>query len=32
MFSRLNDFVEENSVETRDTGIDQCVRDYLVNL
>jgi hypothetical protein len=27
----LQDFVEENSVETSDIGIDQCIKDYLVN-
>jgi hypothetical protein len=32
MFSPLKDFVEEYSVETSDTGIDQCVEDHLVNL
>jgi hypothetical protein len=24
--------MEENSVETSDTGIDQCIKDHLVNL
>jgi hypothetical protein len=32
MFSRLKYFVEENSVETSDTGTDQCIRYHLVNL
>jgi hypothetical protein len=32
MFSRLKDFVEENSMETSKSGIDQCIKDRLVNL
>jgi hypothetical protein len=32
MFPCLKDFVEENRVETSDTGIDQCIKDHLVNL
>jgi hypothetical protein len=32
MFSCLKDFVEEHSIETSDTGIDQCIKDHLVNL
>jgi hypothetical protein len=32
VFSRLQDFVEENSVETSDTGIVQCIQDHLVHL
>jgi hypothetical protein len=32
MFSCLKDFVKENNVETSDTGIDQCIKDHLVNL
>jgi hypothetical protein len=28
--SRLTDFVEENSVETSVTGIDQCIKDHLI--
>lgn len=32
MFSRLKDFVEENSVDTSDLGIDQCIRNHSVNL
>jgi hypothetical protein len=32
MFSRSKDFVEENSVETIDTEIDQSIKDHLVNL
>jgi hypothetical protein len=31
MFSRLKGFVEENSLETFDTGIDQCIQDHLVH-
>jgi hypothetical protein len=30
MFSRLKHFVKENSVETSDTGIDQCIKDHLI--
>jgi hypothetical protein len=30
--SCLKDFVEENILETSDTGIYQCIKDYLVNL
>jgi hypothetical protein len=32
IFSRFKDFVEESSMETSDTEIDQCIKDYLVNL
>jgi hypothetical protein len=32
IFSRLKDFVGENSVEISDTGIDQCNKDHKVNL
>jgi hypothetical protein len=32
IFSRSNDFVEENRVETSDTGIDQCIKDHLIDL
>jgi hypothetical protein len=32
VLSRLKDFVEENSVQTSDTGIDQCIKGHLVNL
>jgi hypothetical protein len=32
MFSRSKDFVEENSVETSDTGIDQCIEHHVDNL
>jgi hypothetical protein len=32
MFSRLEDFAEEKNVETGDTGIEQCIKDHLVNL
>jgi hypothetical protein len=32
MFSHLKDFVKENNVEISDTGIDQCIKDHLVNL
>jgi hypothetical protein len=32
MFSLLKYFVEENGVETSDSGIDQCIKDHLVNL
>jgi hypothetical protein len=32
MFSRSKDFVEQNSVETIDTGVDQSIKDHLVNL
>jgi effector-binding domain-containing protein len=32
MFSRLKKFVEENGLETSDTGIDQYIKDHLVNL
>jgi hypothetical protein len=32
IFSRLKDFVEENSVETIDTGFYQCIKNHLVNL
>jgi hypothetical protein len=32
MFSRQYDFVEENSVETSDTRIDQCFKNHFVNL
>jgi hypothetical protein len=31
-FPCLRDSVEENSVETSDTGIDQCIKDRFVNL
>jgi hypothetical protein len=31
MPSRLKDFMEQNSVEKSDTGIDQCIKDHLVN-
>jgi hypothetical protein len=31
MLSHLNDFVEEKSVETKDAGIDQCIKDHLLN-
>jgi hypothetical protein len=31
IFSHLKDFVEEKSVETNDAGIDQCIKDHLVN-
>jgi hypothetical protein len=32
MLSHLKNFVEEMSVETTDTGIDQCIREHVVNL
>jgi hypothetical protein len=32
IFYHLKDFVEENIVERSDTGIDQCIKDDLVNL
>jgi hypothetical protein len=32
MFSRLKDFVDENSVETSVTGINQYIKAHLVNL
>jgi hypothetical protein len=32
MFSVLKGFVEENSVKTSDTGINQCIKDHLVTL
>jgi hypothetical protein len=32
IFSRSKDFVEEKSVGTSDTGIDQCIKDHSVNL
>jgi hypothetical protein len=28
----VEDFLEEKNVETSDTGIDQCIKDHLVNL
>jgi hypothetical protein len=31
-FSRLKDFVQENRVETSDTGTDQCIKDHSVNV
>jgi hypothetical protein len=31
-FCRLKDFVEERNVESSDTGVDQCIRDHLINL
>jgi hypothetical protein len=32
MFSRLKDFMKESSVERSDIGIDQRIKDHLVNL
>jgi hypothetical protein len=32
MFSRLKDFMEGNIVGTENSGIDQCIKDHLVNL
>jgi hypothetical protein len=32
MFSCLKAFVKENRVEPTDTGIDQCIKDHLVNV
>jgi hypothetical protein len=32
MFSRSKDFMEENGVEASDTGMDQCIKDHVVNL
>jgi hypothetical protein len=32
IFSRLKYFGEENSVETSDVGIDQCIKDHMCNL
>jgi hypothetical protein len=32
MFSPLKYFVEENKLETHDTGIEQCIRGHLVIL
>jgi hypothetical protein len=32
ILSRLKNFVEEISVETSDTEIDQCIKDHFLNL